>query len=101
VRSQRHWSQVIPRNSRFFVPQECIEDLTAVFGADLRLKGCQSAEFGKYFREDKCPGFNLRFDARIKFAGQLEVDRRGVPGEGGPKAHTVEHEIELNAAEPL
>jgi hypothetical protein len=38
MQSQRHWSQVITRNTRFFVPQECMEELSAVLGANLRRK---------------------------------------------------------------
>jgi len=101
MRSQRHRCQVITRNTRFLVPQECVEDLTAVLGANLRWKRSQSPKFGKHFGEDKCPGFNLGSDTRVEFAGHLQVGRRGLPGEGGSKAYAVDYEIELNAAEPL
>jgi hypothetical protein len=48
MRSQRHGRQIIPRNARFFVPHEYIEDLAAVLGANLR----RSAPNGK--RNNQC-----------------------------------------------
>ena len=85
MQSRGHRSQVITRNTRFLVPQECIEDLTAVLGANSRWKRSHSPKFRKHFGEDKCPGFNLVSDTRVEFAGHLQVGRRGLPGEGGRK----------------